>query len=444
MSLCINPQCPKPENQDTLLFCQSCGSELLLDGRYRITSELGGGGFGKTYEALDCASANYLGFGNTTVKVLKVLLHNHPKYVELFQREAHFLSRLNHPGIPKVETDAFFTYYPHQSATPVYCLVMEKVEGLNLRQYISRRGSCIPQKLALQWLIQMSSILQEIHQHNFFHRDIKPSNIMLRADGQLVLIDFGTAREVTETYLVKQSAGQVTGLFSAGYSPIEQLNGQAVPQSDFFALGRTWVFLITGKHPSEFYDSYVDELHWRESVPDIAPAFAQLLDRLMARLAGERPQSGTQLLQELEVLYRNLYGSDSAPTRPPVKVPPPPPPPQLPETQPAPDMALEESSGENTLLSPRFVPPPSLPTPKPAIPSGTASQHASPEASLDPAFISRCQQELAQLIGPMASIICQRTLKKNPNLSAAEFVQALAQKIPDPKQAKDFQKRLLD
>jgi serine/threonine protein kinase len=53
MSLCINPRCPNPINRDTLLFCVSCGSELLLEGRYRVTQQLGGGGFGKTYEVKD-------------------------------------------------------------------------------------------------------------------------------------------------------------------------------------------------------------------------------------------------------------------------------------------------------------------------------------------------------------------------------------------------------
>jgi serine/threonine protein kinase len=92
MSLCINPSCPNPQNQDTQLFCQSCSSELLLEGRYRVTYKLGSGGFGKTYEVSDREG---------TLKVLKVLINNDAKYVELFQREAQVLTRLKHQVSPK-------------------------------------------------------------------------------------------------------------------------------------------------------------------------------------------------------------------------------------------------------------------------------------------------------------------------------------------------------
>jgi serine/threonine protein kinase len=427
MSLCINPRCPNPQNQDTLLFCVSCGSELLLEGRYRVIQQLGGGGFGKTYEVKDSQAWQE---SESDLKVLKILTYNHPKYVELFQREAQFLSRLNHPGIPKVEADAYFAYFPHNSSDPLHCLVMEKIEGLDLKEYITRKGSCITEKRAIQWLMQLSSILKAIHSHNFFHRDIKPSNIMLRADGQLVLIDFGTAREVTDTYVSKRSEGQVTGLFSAGYSPLEQLNGQAVPQSDFFALARTFVFLLTGRHPSEFYDSYVDDLHWREAAPNVSSLFADFLDRMMARLPSQRPQSAETILQDLEEIYRSLYGSDpysrmkrtaTSESASPKEVP-----------------RVDLAAMKTTQLLPDN--PASTPTPPPTVP---IPSRVTADSGLDPSFIARCQQELAQFIGPMASIICQRTLSKNTKISAVEFVSALAQKIPDPKQAEEFQKLLL-
>ncbi|GBF81129.1 serine/threonine protein kinase [Aphanothece sacrum] len=436
MSLCINPHCSHPENQDTILFCESCGSELLLDGRYRVIKELGGGGFGKTYEVQDRSPTNP-NSDKTALKVLKVLLHNHPKYVELFEREAQFLTRFDHPGIPKVDPDAYFTFYLHNSNTPIYCLVMEKIEGLNLRQYVSQRGKCISQKLGIQWLMQLLRILQEIHQHNFFHRDIKPSNIMLRADGQLVLIDFGTAREVTETYLSKQSAGEVTGLFSAGYSPPEQLNGQAIPQSDFFALGRTFVYLLTGKHPSDLYNSQEDELYWRDAVPDLVPELGDLLDRIMARVPSQRPQSAASIIRVLEVLYHNLYGIDNFLTRPPDDLP----------SQPGDDDAhwnaiLDTPTrvASNTQSKPS-VPPPMVPLPLP--PKADDQSFITHTNELDPQFINRCQEELAELIGPMASLICQKTFKKNPNLSEADFIKALSAKIPDPEKAEQFQQRFL-
>ena len=423
MSLCINPKCSHPDNQDTSLFCQSCGSELLLEGRYRIVKELGGGGFGRTYEVEDSDPNNLphnLGSNQSSLKVLKVLLHNHPKYVELFEREVHVLSRLHHPGIPKVEPDAHFTFYPKNSTTPLYCLVMEKIEGLNLSQYLKQRGKCLSQKVAIQWLMQLLRILDEIHHHNFFHRDIKPSNIMLRSTGQLVLIDFGTAREVTDTYLSKQSAGEVTGLFSAGYSPIEQLNGQAVPQSDFFALGRTIVYLLTGKHPSELYDPHVDQLNWRDKVKNLSPELADVLERLMARLSSERPSSSQIIINQLEKIYHDLYGSDSFLS----------------------NFPLDNKKGENIEEIPTRVAPPTSPLPLPPKPKSFAFDETL--TPIDPDFVDQCQSALAELIGPMASLICQKTVKKNPHISPEEFVRVLAQKIPDPEKSSDFEERLLE
>ncbi len=73
MILCINPHCANPQNGDNLLFCQACGSELLLQGRYRVFRQLGEGGFGKTFEISQ----------NNILKVLKVLMLDESKAVEL-------------------------------------------------------------------------------------------------------------------------------------------------------------------------------------------------------------------------------------------------------------------------------------------------------------------------------------------------------------------------
>ncbi len=294
MSFCINPNCSKPENSSNILFCQSCGSELLLEGRYRTIKLLGQGGFGKTYEVNDVVS--------NISRVLKVLIDNQPKAVELFQREGEVLKMLEHPGIPKVEKDDYFIYFSRASQQPLHCLVMEKIEGMDLQEYMQKRENRpIKEKLAVQWLKQIVNILQLVHDRNFFHRDIKPPNIMLRATGRLALIDFGAAREATQTYYLAHQQGKVTGLISIGYTPSEQMNGQAVPQSDFFALGRTFVFLLTGKEPLDtaIYNSYNDTMHWRDVVPDISPKFADLIDRMMERLPSQRPTDTREILQAL-------------------------------------------------------------------------------------------------------------------------------------------------
>ncbi|MEH2010143.1 serine/threonine protein kinase [Nostoc sp.] len=313
MTLCINPQCPRPQNSKNILFCQACGSELLLEGQYRVTRQLGAGGFAKTFEV---NHAN-------TLKVLKVLMLDDAKAVSLFQQEAQVLSHLNHPGIPK--GDGYFIFSPKNSQAPLHCLVMEKIEGLDLHQYMEQRGNRpIDEKLALLWLTQLANILHEVHQQNFFHRDIKPPNIMLKADGHLALIDFGTAREVTRTYHQKAAGQNITGIISPGYTPLEQANGKAVPQSDFFALGRTFVYLLTGKSPEQFSeDPRTGKLMWRDSALQTSKQVTGLIDYLMEAFPGKRPQNAQMILRclsEINSTVQSYSPSFSASQLPPTEI----------------------------------------------------------------------------------------------------------------------------
>ena len=300
MSLCINPNCSKPEHPQNSnnLHCQSCGSELLLEGRYRVMQLLSdNSGFGKIYIAEAQGNPKIL-------KVLKEHLNNNAKAVELFQKEAKVLAQLKHPGIPKV--DSYFQYQT-KNGLILHCIVMEKIEGLNLEEWLKQQGNHpISEQQAIAWLKQLAEILHLVHENQYFHRDIKPANIMLRRDGQLVLIDFGTAREATYTYLAKLGAGnQITAVVSAGYTPAEQMNFQAVQQSDFFALGRTFVHLLTGQHPLKFYDAHNDVFRWREAA-NISPILADFIDNLMAQKPGDRPENTQVLLQRIKELAQKL------------------------------------------------------------------------------------------------------------------------------------------
>jgi serine/threonine protein kinase len=278
------------------LICRNCGSEILLQGRYRVLKQLGQGGFGNTFEVDEC--------GKT--KVLKVLTENNPKAIELFQQEAKVLSQLNSGGIPKVEPDGYFTVLPKNSSVPLHCLAMEKIEGVNLEQWMEFRNyQRLSEAQALNWLKQLVEILALVHAHKYFHRDIKPQNIMLRPSGQLVLIDFGAVRQVTTTIVAGNSH---TRIFSQGYSPPEQQNGYSVQQSDFFALGRTFIFLLTGKEPQdkEIYDPLSNELHWRKSALNLSPLLADFIDHLMAPTANHRPQNTQVILQKLNEIEKAL------------------------------------------------------------------------------------------------------------------------------------------
>lgn len=138
---------------------------------------------------------------------------------------------------------------------------------------------------------------------------------MLKPDGQLVLIDFGTVRQVTNTYLAKVGGGrEVTGIVSPGYTPLEQVNGKAVPQSDFYALGRSFVYLLTGKHPIDFAeDSQTGALSWRDSAPQVSQGLVNLIDDLMAPFPGKRPLSTQEILQRLDTPTR--FPSKSSPQK---------------------------------------------------------------------------------------------------------------------------------
>lgn len=301
MSLCINPACPHPSHPGNTQSntCQSCHSQLLLQHRYRVMRLLSDKtGFGTVYEAYE----------RDTPKILKVLKPDrseNSKVLRLFQKEAEVLSQIQHTGVPYIARDGYFTYLPENSDTPLHCIVMEKIDGPNLQQWMQQQGNHpISEQQALRWLTQLTEILRRVHQHNYFHRDIKPDNVMLRANGQIVLVDFGAAREMTQTYLAQIGSLGVTTVSSAGYTPPEQEQGQAVPQSDFFALGRTLIYLLTGLSPNDtaLYDPMLNTFDWRGRAPQVSPAFAALLDTLIAPRVVDRPKTAQEILDRLHQL----------------------------------------------------------------------------------------------------------------------------------------------
>ena len=279
-------------------------ADLWLNDRYRVVCPLGGGGFSQVYEVQD-------GDTQKVLKVLNLSAFQQPqireKAIALFRREADFLSRFRHLGVPRVEPDGYFVC-ESVDGLPLHCLVMEKVVGLDLQQWRREQARPLAQAQAIAWLRQLVEILLPLHQQQFFHRDIKPANIMLRSDGQLVLIDFGAVREITETYL-KRQRGQETGtaIISAGYTPPEQAEGQAVPQSDFFALGRTLVDLLTGEDPMNLpKNSQTGQLIWHDRASGISPLLSDLIDDLMAPFPGQRPQTCEEIGDRLNQIERVL------------------------------------------------------------------------------------------------------------------------------------------
>ncbi|MFN6512984.1 MAG: serine/threonine protein kinase [Nostoc sp. CreGUA01] len=291
---CINPDCQRPYPQPWgNKFCNSCGAPLQLLDRYIPLQQLGSGGFAQIYTVWDEKTQ--------TDKVLKVLVEESPKALELFSQEAEVLSRLQHPGVPKVDADGYFQvnlFNPKAHQLP--CLVMEKINGQTLEDILKKYPQGCPEDLVLNWFAQAVQILQELHKHQIIHRDIKPSNLMLDTSSssvslvggqtksdRLVLIDFGGAKQVSDSKVGSRSSS--TRLFSSGYSPPEQVTGGIVgPGADFYALGRTMIELVTGKYPPELEDRQTGNLRWRTQA-NINPQLADLLDEMVQEDVRSRP-----------------------------------------------------------------------------------------------------------------------------------------------------------
>jgi hypothetical protein len=235
LSQCLNPSC-LASNPGHLENCQRCRSALRLAVRYRAVQSIGAGGFASTFKAVD---EHRLG----TPCVIKQFLpqqQDSPTYqkaVDLFTQEAFLLKDLgNHPQIPELK--AFLEQDGRLH------IVQEYIEGQSLRLEFER-GGCFDEAEISQMLKSLLPVLQFIHDHRVIHRDIKPSNIIRKADGTLVLIDFGSSHQSYTRLFDRRTPSTAT----PGYAPPEQMRGQVYPSSDLFSLGLTCLRLLTGEFP---------------------------------------------------------------------------------------------------------------------------------------------------------------------------------------------------
>ncbi|NMG10199.1 bifunctional serine/threonine protein kinase/MFS transporter [Brasilonema sp. UFV-L1] len=332
---CINSDCPRPYPQPWgNKFCHTCGAPVHLLDRYVPLQRLGSGGFAQIYTVWDQKTQ--------TEKVLKVLMESSPKALELFTQEAAVLRTLRHPGVPRVDADGYFsvemlsatTVQNHLKPHHFHCLVMEKINGQTLEEIFQEYPQGCSEVWILNWLIQAVDILQELHTRKIIHRDIKPSNLMLRAsqaspnkkgtrrDEQLVLIDFGGAKQYNSNLFGNKPSS--TRLYSSGYSPPEQIVGGIIgPSVDFYALGRTMIEMLTGKSLSDLQNPATGELVWRNRVnvnsqladlledmiqEDVRsrPANAAILQKRLVKISGVSPQPG--IFSKIQQSFRQSLG----------------------------------------------------------------------------------------------------------------------------------------
>ena len=249
-----------------------------IAGRYEVVRPLGQGSFAETLLARDLAGGQLV-----AIKVLHPRAAQGWKAYELFEREAAVLRGLRHPAVPTIH-EAFSA--PWDGAADAAFLVMEYVEGESLAARIAAHRH-LDTSDVLHLFIEMLGVLDYLHGRipPVLHRDIKPANIIIRPDGSPALVDFGAVRNVFRS--ADESGSTVVG--SYGYAPYEQFMGQASPASDLYALGATFLHLITGRAPPEFLSDT-----GRLEVPTTLPCGDPLrgvLVRLLAAAPLDRFQS---------------------------------------------------------------------------------------------------------------------------------------------------------
>ena len=301
MSYCINPWCGARENSEEAEVCASCGTPLLINERFKILRpivDLARDHPFEVFEAFD-SKGSYL-CPPHKVKILKVLKSPDPFLIKMFERERDALQNLKHGALPFVDLEDYFSVRPQNFPFDLHCLALSKFEGVTLEQWVEEHGP-LSQKLAIQLLLEISDVLICIHTEGYFHRDIKPSNIMVLPDNTIGLIDFGGVRRVTDTYMVNMSLGRyMTQLHTPDFSPPEQLEGRAVPQSDFFALGRTFIYALTAKELYKLKSDKAGRPIWREFASQIDKPLLDFIDRLCERDVDKRPQSALAILNYLD------------------------------------------------------------------------------------------------------------------------------------------------
>ncbi|MBB5871068.1 serine/threonine-protein kinase [Allocatelliglobosispora scoriae] len=243
----------------------------MLSGRYRMDERIAGGGMGDVWRGTDET------LGRTVaIKIMLPALMDEPGFAERFRQEARTMATIKNPSVVDI--------YDYGSDQNIAYLVMEYVEGDPLSRTLGRVGRLTPTR-TMALIAQAADALQAAHSKGIVHRDVKPGNLLVRANGTLVLTDFGIARSAVAAQLT--AAGAVLG--TASYLAPEQAAGQtATALSDIYALGVVAYQCLSGRRPFEGDNPIeIAMKHVREHPPalpgDVPPAVRAIVERAMAK-----------------------------------------------------------------------------------------------------------------------------------------------------------------
>lgn len=279
----------------------------LLQGRYRIESQIGKGGMGFVYIVRDERFSSSLGI--RSIRSLKEMIPRvneieQAKYMLNFRREAEVLESLRHPNIPRV-------YDWFEQSNRAY-LVLDYVEGMDLEQVRDRTPGLLDPHTVVNWMVQLCKIVQYLHEHRpdpIIFRDLKPSNVILTPDQRIELIDFGIAKTF-------RSADPQTSIGTQGYAAPEMYEGKAEPRSDVYTLGAMMHHLLSNTDPRLFPPFTFQKRPPRRSNPEVSAK----LEQVIMKAVEHEPSKRYQTVVELRVALQEALGlpdTNSMPAVPP-------------------------------------------------------------------------------------------------------------------------------
>ncbi|HVL91341.1 MAG TPA: Stk1 family PASTA domain-containing Ser/Thr kinase [Actinomycetota bacterium] len=265
-----------------------------LGGRYEITALIASGGMAEVFDARDSVLDR-----RVAVKILHATYGNDAEFVERFRREAMAAGRLSHPNIVQV-------YDWGRNEDGASYMVMERITGKTVREILIEKGA-LPVATAARLIEQVCRALDAARREGIVHRDIKPENILVTAEGQAKVADFGVARALAESRATQ--AGVVIG--TASYLAPEQVEGKAGDhRSDIYSLGTVLYEMMTGEAPFRgdnpvvvAYRRVAEDVPALRSIRRDAPAaLEQVVARATARNPDDRFQTSAEMAAALAPL----------------------------------------------------------------------------------------------------------------------------------------------